>query len=203
VPGLLIDKGGVQVDPLGDAQANVNHVKALGFGWVKLQMPWKNVEPAQGSYEWGAWDEAIGAYADNDIRVMLNISKAPDWARPADDDRSVEGLPADPADYAEFVAQVAERYRGQVQAIEIWDEQNLWYKAGGMGRIDAEAYVELLAQAYQAIKAVDAGVMVISGGMTPADTVLSADNREVAVNDVDYSEGCLRRATTPGVFWVR
>lgn len=179
---------GIQVDPLGDAEANVGHVKSLGFEWVKLQMPWKIVEPTAENYDWAPWDEAIGTYADNGTQVMLNISKAPDWARPADDDKSVEGLPADPATYAEFVALVAERYQGQVQAIEIWDEQNLWYKAGGMGRIDAEAYVELLAETYQAIKAVDEGVIVISGGMTPAENVLGADNREIAVDDVDYLE---------------
>jgi hypothetical protein len=172
---------GIQVDPLGDTEANIDHVKTLGFEWVKFQMPWKNVEPAQGSYDWTVWDEVIGAYADSDIKVMLSILKAPDWARPADDDKSVEGPPADPASYAEFVSLVTDRYRDQVQAIEIWDEQNMWYKAGGKGRVYAEAYVELLRQAYQAIKAVNEDIIVISGAMSPAGNV-----PDLAIDDVDY-----------------
>lgn len=172
---------GIQADPLGDTQANIEHVKTLGFEWVKFQMPWRSVETSQGHYDWGQWDEVIDAYAENDIKVLLSIVKAPDWARPADDDKSVEGLPADPSSYAEFVARVADRYRDQVQAIEIWDEQNLWYKAGGKGRVDAAEYVELLRDAYGAIKAVNQDMLVISGAMTPAGNV-----PDMAVDDVEY-----------------
>ncbi len=144
-------------------------------------MPWKVVEPSQGSYEWALWDKVIEAYAAEDIKVTLNIVKAPDWARPVDDDKSVEGPPADPAKYAGFVAKVADRYRGKVQAIEIWDEQNLWYKAGGKGRINAVDYVKLLQQAYAAIKTANPEMLVISGGLTPAGNVA-----DLAIDDVDY-----------------
>jgi hypothetical protein len=179
---------GIQADPLGDMEANIERIKAMGLEWVKFQMAWKSVGTSQGSYQWGDWDALITAYADQGIQVLLSIPKAPDWARPADDDKSVEGLPADPALYAQFVAQVAGRYRGQVQAIEIWDEENMWYKAGGAGRVEAEAYGSLLQQAYQAIKAANQNMIVVSGGMTPADTASNADGQVLAVNDVDYLE---------------
>lgn len=177
---------GIQADPLGDTEANVEHLKALGFGWVKFQMAWKDVEPTQGDYKWAMWDEVIGAYAENRTHVMLSIVKAPDWARPDDDDKSVEGPPADPATYAKFVALVADRYRGQVQAIEVWDEQNMGYKAGGVGRIDAKIYVELLQRAYQAIKSVNEEMMVVSGAMTPAVTVTDPTQGTAAVDDIHY-----------------
>lgn len=134
----------------------------------------------------GLWDEVIGAYSGADIKVLLGIPKAPDWARPVDDDKNVEGLPADPATYAEFVALVVDRYRGQVQAIEVWDEQNTWYKAGGVGRIDAKTYVELLQQVYQAIKAVNEDTVVVSGAMAPAVSVTDATEGTVALDDIDY-----------------
>ncbi len=183
---ILPAQRGIQVDPLGDTQANIEHLKALGFGWVKFQMAWKDVEPIQGDYRWARWDEVIGAYAEKGIYVMLSIVKAPDWARPVDDDKNVEGLPADPATYAEFVARVANRYRGQVQAIEVWDEQNMWYKAGGVGRIDAKTYVALLQQAYQAIKAANEDTIVVSGAMAPAVSVTDATNGALALDDIDY-----------------
>jgi hypothetical protein len=172
---------GIQADPRGDTQANIGHIKKLGLRWVKLYMPWKDAEPEQGVYDWTAWDTAIDAYAANDIEVMLSIPKAPDWARPAEDDKSVEGPPADPATYARFVGLAAGRYRGKVQAIEVWNDQNLWYEAGGRGRVSAAAYVGLLRGAYQAIKAANQDMVVISGGPTPAGNVA-----DMAVDDIEY-----------------
>ncbi|MBN1995015.1 MAG: cellulase family glycosylhydrolase [Anaerolineae bacterium] len=172
---------GVQADPRGNTSGNIGHIKALGFNWVKFQMAWKDAEPSPGGYSWGMWDDIIGQYNANGINVMLSIPKAPDWARPPDDDKSVEGPPADPAKYAEFVARAADRYRGKVGAIEVWNEQNLWYEAGGQGRINPAAYVQLLQLSYQAIKSVNQDMIVISGAMTPAGSVGG-----LAMDDIDY-----------------
>lgn len=172
---------GIQVDPRGNTAANIGHLKALGFNWVKFQMPWKDVEPSPGGFSWGMWDELIGAYNANGIQVMLSIPKAPNWARPADDDKSIEGPPQDPVKYAEFVGRVADRYRGKAQAIEVWNEQNLWYEAGGRGRINAANYVQLLQASYKAIKSVNQDMIVISGALTPAGNV-----GDLAVDDIDY-----------------
>ncbi len=173
---------GIQADPRGNIAANIGHIQALGFGWVKFQMAWKDVESGgPGDYSWGMWDEIINAYSANGIKILLSIPKAPDWARPADDDKSVEGPPQDLGLYAQFVAIVADRYRGRVQAIEVWNEQNLWYEAGGMGRINAANYVQLLQMSYQTIKAVNPEMIVVSGALTPAGNV-----GEAAVDDIDY-----------------
>jgi len=144
-------------------------------------MAWKDVESRPGQYAWGPWDQLIDAYHNNGIQILLSIPKSPDWARPVDDDKSVEGPPQDPAQYAEFVAQVAGRYAGKVQAIEIWNEQNLWYEAGGIGRINAASYVRLLQLSYVAIKNVNPEMVVVSGALTPAGNV-----GEAAVDDIEY-----------------
>jgi hypothetical protein len=172
---------GVQADPRGNTTANIGHIQAMGLGWAKFAMNWEDVETSPHIYSWELWDDLIASYHAQQIRILLSISRAPDWARPSDDDKSVEGLPADPATYAAFVAQVAERYRGQVQAIEIWSDQNLWYAVGGADRINPATYVQLLQAAYQAIKAVDANIKVISGGLTPA-----GDVGDIAIDDISY-----------------
>jgi len=172
---------GIQADPRGNTIENIGHLQTLGFNWVKFQMAWKDTELIRGSYSWSLWDQIIDAYSANGIKVMLSIPKAPDWARPADDDRSVEGPPANPDDYAKFVATVADRYRGRVGAIEIWNEQNLWYEAGGKGRINAAAYTQLLRLSYNAIKSVNKDMIVISGALTPAGNV-----GDLATDDIDY-----------------
>ncbi len=172
---------GIQVDPRGNASANIGLIKGMGFTWVKFQMPWKDVEGAPGNYGWGMWDEVIGQYSANGIKVLLSIPKAPDWSRPPDDDRSVEGPPQDPNTYANFVGQVAARYAGKVQAIEVWNEQNLYYEAGGHGRINPAAYTELLKLSYVAIKQVNPDMIVVSGALTPTGAPPPA-----ALDDVEY-----------------
>ena len=49
---------------------------------------------------------------------------------PGNTDLAVEGPPADPGTYASFVGEFAARYCGRVQAIEVWNEQNLHYEWG-------------------------------------------------------------------------
>jgi spore germination protein YaaH len=171
---------GIQVDPRGNKSANVGHIQALGFRWVKLQMPWKDVEPNPGNYQWGMWDDVIGTYSGAGIKVLLSIPKAPDWARPPGDDRSVEGPPADYNAFARFLGEVALRYQGRVQAIEVWNEQNLWYEGGG-SPMPPEQYVAMLSAAYQAIKAADPNMIVVSGAPTPAGDVGGA-----AIDDINY-----------------
>ncbi len=171
---------GIQVDPRGNKAANIGHIQALGFRWVKLQMPWKDVEPNPGDYQWGMWDDVIGAYSGAGIKVLLSIPKAPDWARPAGDDRSVEGPPADYGTFARFLGEVAQRYKGRVQAIEVWNEQNLWYEGGG-SPMPPEQYVAMLSAAYQAIKTADPNMIVVSGAPTPAGDVGGA-----AIDDINY-----------------
>ncbi len=171
---------GIQVDPRGNKAANIGHIQALGFHWVKLQMPWKDVEPSPGNYQWGMWDDVIGAYSGAGIKVLLSIPKAPDWARPAGDDRSVEGPPADYSTFARFLGEVTQRYKGRVQAIEVWNEQNLWYEGGGSPMPPAN-YVAMLSAAYQAIKAADPNMIVVSGAPTPAGDVGGK-----AIDDINY-----------------
>jgi spore germination protein YaaH len=174
---------GIQVDPRGNKAANIGHIQALGFRWVKFQMPWKDVEPSPGNYQWGTWDDVIGAYSAAGIKVLLSIPKAPDWARPAGDNRSVEGPPADYGTFAAFLGQVAQRYTGRVQAIEVWNEQNLWYEGGG-SPMPPDRYVAMLSAAYQAIKAADPNMIVVSGAPTPAGEVGG-----FAIDDVNYLSG--------------
>ena len=163
---------GIQAHALG----NVNHeeimatVKDLGFGWLKQQIEWKTVETAKGQYDWAEIDRLVDVAQQNGIYLLLSVVKAPDWARGPNPDTSVEGPPGNPQDFADFLGAMAARYKDRVQAYEIWNEQNLHYEWGNE-QIDAARYVQLLAAAYQAIKAVDSRALVISGALTPAGSV--------------------------------
>ena len=75
--------------------------------------------------------------------------------------------PANP--WARFVFQTATRYRGKVQAWEIWNEPDFTPTAGtgwfGFWSGSVEQYAQLLKVGYLAVKAADPNATVVMGGM--------------------------------------
>jgi hypothetical protein len=176
---------GIQIAPGGDRGGAIAAVKNMGFNWVKVQFPWKEFESQRGQRNWP--DDVVGELNGNGLNILASIVKAPDWARPGDTDRSEEGPPADPGTYASFVGEFARRYCGRVQAIEVWNEQNIRGEWGGEPP-DPARYVRLLAAAYNAIKAACPQITVVSGAPTPAGNV-TIEGKWRAVDDQQYLRG--------------
>jgi hypothetical protein len=176
---------GIQIQPYGGADLGyaANAIKGMGFNWVKWQVPWKGMEGSQGNIGWGGQDNAINLFAGQGIHILASIVKAPDWARGPGADLSVEGPPANPATFADFLGKYAARYCGKVQAIEVWNEQNLHYEWGNEP-LDPARYMQLLAAGYTAIKAACPQMIVVSGALTPAGNVGA-----LAIDDQQYLEG--------------
>lgn len=175
---------GIQFDP-GNLGESVAATADLGIRWAKWQVQWKDFEGAgPGQRNWP--DDVVNAFHGAGIQLLASIVKAPNWARPANTDFSVEGPPADPATYASFVGEFAARYCGRVQAIEVWNEQNLHYEWGNEP-LDAARYVRLLAAAYRSIKAACPSMIVVSGAPTPTGA-----NPPAAIRDTTYLEQMYR-----------
>ncbi len=156
----------------------------LGMRWVKQQLRWEQLEPEPGSIDWRLLDFVMPSARKFNIRMLLSILTAPDWAREPEADLSKHGPPADPQTFADFVAAILTRYPGRIHAIEVWNEQNLdreWASAHGL---NAERYVALLRAAYEAIKAIEPGIIVISGAPSPT----GIDDGVSAVDDFKYME---------------
>jgi hypothetical protein len=169
---------GIQVHAIDaiDADYTIGLVKDLSMGWVKQQIRWEHVERSPGSYQWGDPDRVVEAAEQAGLKVLFSIVAAPDWARPG---KEGSGPPDGPADFARFMSAMATRYRGRVQAYEIWNEQNLKREWDGVP-LSAESYVALLAAAYPAIVAADPEAVVISGAMAPTginDGIGAIDDR--------------------------
>ncbi|MHB1416220.1 MAG: cellulase family glycosylhydrolase, partial [Chloroflexota bacterium] len=157
-------------------------VTGAGFGWVKQQLRWEWIEPySKGQYAWDQLDGIVDAASARGLRILFSVTAAPLWAT---NNNPVAGPPVNYQDMADFMQAVAARYKGRVQAYEIWNEQNLWYEWGGQGRINAQAYVDLLKTVYPAIKNVDPSAIVISGALTPT----GVNDGVIAVDDVVYME---------------
>lgn len=162
----------------------INMTAGMGFNWVKQQIPWKRFEGSPGAIDYGPMEEIVNTAGGAGVSVLFSIVKAPDWARESGFDAGVEGPPADPNTYAKFVGAVAGHFcNTSLKAIEVWNEENLFYEWGSKP-LNPGDYIALLAPAYAAIKGACPGMYVISGALTPAGS-----NPGKAVDDFDYLRG--------------
>ncbi len=173
---------GVVVYPPGqDTAAAAAAVADLGLGWVKLVVSWRVLEPTQGQIDFAALDALVDAFDAQGTQILLTVSTSPDWARtrsnparlaPGADPNVLheDGPPDDFTTYATFVGALAEHYAGRVDAYQVWEEPNLgreWNNAAH--NIGAESYVNLLTDAYAAIKRADPSALVITAGLAPTE----------------------------------
>jgi LysM repeat protein len=186
---------GLQAHMIDNDQAPrvMQAVNDLGFGWIKQQVEWKRHEPSKGQYDWGPLDEIANRAQAAGVRVLFSVTTSPRWARRANADFSVDGPPTNAQDLADFMAALAARYRGKVQAYEVWNEPNL-HTHWGNEPIDAARYIQLLGAAYRAIKGACPECVVVSAGLTPTGT----NDGITAVDDFVY----LRRMYNAGLRYV-
>ncbi len=143
----------------------------LRLNWVKSQVVWRDTEKVKGQIDWSDLDTSLNLLSDSGVKVLLSITKAPDWAR--DPGARIvadvnDGPPANPQDYADFLSALLRRYPGKIHAIEVWNEINIdreW--TTNPPAINAQRYVQLLQVAYGTIKSIDPNIIVISAGLAP------------------------------------
>jgi outer membrane protein assembly factor BamB len=108
------------------------------------------------------------------MHIMLSVVRSPQWAT----DGGHTGMPTDTQAFANFMRQVATRYRGRVSAYEVWNEPNLAHESGGKPG-DPAVYLATLQAAYPAIKQADPCALVLAAPMAatnnPDPTVASED----------------------------
>lgn len=150
-----------------DLAAALDDVKALGMGWVRLDLDWSEVQPdGPASYQWTNFDRVVNAARSRGLSVLPTIAYTPAWARPAGA-TSAQWAPADPSQFADFAAAAVRRYAPLgVHTWEIWNEPNItgfWAP-----RPDPTAYVRLISLAAAAMRAADPQAFIVSGGLAPS-----------------------------------
>lgn len=151
------------------ADRDMNQIKDMGFGWVKQQFAWRDIEgAAKGAFDWSRSDEVIYAANVKGLDVLARMDNAPDWAAPGcfDPSRNSMGPPRNTSDWTDFLKAFATRYKGRVRAYQIWNEPNL-AREWCMRPPNPEEYAAFLKASYTAIKSVDPNALIISGGLTP------------------------------------
>lgn len=153
-------------------ERDLGRLKELGFEWQKSLFQWREIEGAcKGCYDWREADRVIQASNAAGIKVLARLDFQPKWARA---DGAHNGPPDNYQDFADFVSALVSRYKtgspyGRLHAIEIWNEVNLAREWGDkpINRQQAGDYVRLLRLAYQAAKAADPNITVVTAGLSP------------------------------------
>jgi GH35 family endo-1,4-beta-xylanase len=165
--------------------------------WIRQQIAWADIEDRSGAYYWAELDDIVNDVHNAGMKLLITVVKSPTWYT----SNGTHGLPSSDhfGDFGRFMGAMAERYKGKVQAYEVWNEQNRACEnggdcstAGGVGGYvgDASHYVGMLNAAYNAIKAADPNAIVVSGAPTSTET----NDYNIAMSDSSYIQAMLSNA---------
>jgi hypothetical protein len=145
------------------AQAEVLRARAVGFTAIRLTQRWLpgQVEPPGGDL--AALRNAVFAATANQMRVYLVVSHPGSRTTPLTEQSRKE--------FAQFLSALAKALPA-VRHYTIGNEPNLngfWLPQFGPSGEDvaAPAYLALLAEAYDALKAVSSNILVLGGSLSP------------------------------------
>lgn len=141
-------------------------IKKDGFTYLRVPVEWPIVEASPGVYDWSESDSIIRGARQRGLLVIGVLTYTPSWAAVPVGPEYLHPGPKSAGPFANFARLAAERYRGQVNAWEIWNEPNI--VASYAPRADATMYSSLLKAAYPVIKAADPAALVLTGGTAPA-----------------------------------
>lgn len=164
-------------------QRTLQLVREMGAPSIVEFFYWAYIQPAPNALDWTSADRIINLASDQGLTVIARLGVVPGWARPPDDPKSISFnyLTRDYYDeFAHFVGLFAERYRGKVSHIIIWNEPNLggeW----GYGEVDPANYVELLKKTFTAAHTANPEVIVLGGALAPTN-----EPGGIALNDLIY-----------------
>jgi len=162
-----------------DRKRSLQMTRDAGLGWVRFMVYWKFQQDISRDIKWGELDAKVNDAHAAGIKVLVTVAKSPAWATANGSD----GMPRREnfGDFNNFLSQVATRYKGKINAYEVWNEPNLAHENGG--RVAGAAYyMDLLVGASQAIKKSDPSALVVSAGPSSTETNLSS----VAMSDLVY-----------------
>ncbi len=158
------------------ADRDMGYVRDAGFIWIKQIFAWYDIEGAgKGHYDWSHSDRIVAQSEQYGLKLLVRVDTAPEWARGSN------GPVRDFNDFGDFLYAMASRYKGLVDAYQVWNEPNLSREWGDQPP-DPAAYARMLKVAYTRIKQADPNALVVTAGLAPTtrdDAVAMPDEKFV------------------------
>jgi len=166
--------------PLEQVQGNnglvdkeVAAAKDLGVGWLRGDFPLYTVAPQKGQYNMQAASYWINKALEAGIKPLPICYMLPGWLRA--NNSGDKSPPNNDDDFATVLVECAKYFKSiGVTAMEVWNEQNLdgfWTGTPDTDDAFRGKYCRMMAKAYPRIKQAVPDMIVITGGLSTADTV--------------------------------
>ncbi len=176
--GLPFVKGIVE-DPAGWGEGAApkigTEIHTLGAEWVRIDLPWKEVMPSPGVYDWSNFDNTVRVTEAMGLHILPILGYAPSWTSPTN-----------AAGYAEFVAAAVARYgpgtAANLQWFELWNEPYFSY-AWSNKMPEPEAYArDVVAASEAARKIAPSAKFLVAGEYADGEQTGGTSQWETAWN---------------------
>lgn len=147
----------------GDWGASVfSRMRAIGMREIRITVTWKPEAPTT-IWEQDRLDRVVALAGAYGVRVVFSVNIGSAWALASDTATRI-------ALYSGYLQKLARRYPSVSEFIIANEpnERRFWQPQFGPGgeQVSGAAYLWLLASAYDALKAVNPGIVVVAGGIS-------------------------------------
>jgi polysaccharide biosynthesis protein PslG len=138
----------------GQLSTQIATLQQLGIGWVRRDLPWKEIETSKGVYNFSGYDTLINALHNAGLRIVMILDYNNALYDNGNSPQSAQGRAA----FAHFAQAAAQRYAGKVTVWEIYNEPNnvFWSPAPNVNQ-----YIALANETTAAIHSVLPGAIVV------------------------------------------
>ena len=139
----------------------------INFGSLRLwdnATSWTNIETSKGVFDWTNLDKVVADANTNGVTdILMVLSGTPTWATNQRNPISLpapnaSGVPANMADWDDWVRAVATRYKGKITNYQPWNEANLkTFYTGTPAQM-----ADLTKRAHDIIKSIDPSATIVA-----------------------------------------
>lgn len=128
--------------------------RQLGVNLVRVEFPWRFLEPERGIFDWSRADLIVRAADALGVALQPIVVYTPAWSG------APTAAPA-PQDFRAFMSALVARYHSSIHYWELWNEPDLskYWSAGEQAYVDS-----ILIPGYQGVKSADPNAHVVLGG---------------------------------------
>lgn len=151
--------------------ARDQELEAMAAAWagakaIRTDINWERMQPSPDRWDFQPFDQTIGIFEQWGIELQPIYSYLPLWATAEDWVPLKDGVRGKPRpDYEHwrtFVRTFAERYKGRIHYVEVWNEPDLI----GFANFSVDEYIRMLKIAYEETKLAAPEITVFTGGYT-------------------------------------
>jgi hypothetical protein len=129
----------------------------LGVSWFRRTFFWETIEKVQGEWNFSNYDVYVDDAKTHDKKLLAILAYGAPWlphSKP--DEVTKEDLPL----YLNYIREIVGRYKGRIDAYEIWNEPNM----SRMWKGSRKDFINLVKAAVSTVREVDPNAIILTGG---------------------------------------